>query len=103
MLETIKDDQDKIVAYIEWNLVNNKGKTDDQGTYVFVRDLWCWKPLRGKLKFIRHFISEISRKVPTVRYAYWEREKYSGRMRIFNKERLVKDHEIVRENMLILQ
>ena len=89
MIETIRDDEDKVVAYIEWSLVNNSGRTSKLGKYIFVNELWIHKSLR-RGKILRGFIQLIGTKTPTARYAYWERRKYDCRMKMFKVEQLLK-------------
>ena len=87
MIETIKDDEGRVVSYIEWVLVDSNGAFSDVGEYVFVRELWNHKSVRFK-GLIRHYIQTIIEKAPTAIYGYWERKKYNCRMKMFSKEQL---------------
>jgi hypothetical protein len=88
MVETVKDDDGKVVSYIEWSLRDANGKEDSNGAYVFVRDLWIHNSLRFSTKIIRMYVDLIISKTPTSRFVYWERHKYGDRMRLFSKEQI---------------
>jgi len=87
MLETIKDNDGKVVAYCEWNLVDKKGHTDSQGKYVFVRDMWIHETIKG-VKSIRDFIDMIGLRAPSAAWVYWERKKYGGRIKMVKRREM---------------
>ena len=78
MIESIKDNEGFIYAYIEWSLRNKFGLEDNDGTYVWVNDLWVHKDYRHK-KLIRMLSIKIYKRVPWVEQVYWKRDKHGGR------------------------
>ena len=89
MIETIKDSDNKVVAFIEWTLVDKDGKICNDGVYVFVNELWVHESLRNG-NVIRNFIQLIASKTPQCEYGYWERRKYNCRLKMFKLEQLLK-------------
>lgn len=87
-VETIKDDEGRIVSYIEWTLCNKEGVSKEDGTYCYVKDLWTHDGFKFK-NIIRHYINLIYNKKPTIKYAYWNRKKYADRIKMFSKEQLL--------------
>ncbi len=71
-----------IKAYFEWDVVNEKGKQDYQGEYMYVRDIWVHPEVDGEVA-IAKFIGELEhhKKNVTVKHIYWKRHK-TGKMRV---------------------
>jgi len=78
MIESIKDNEDRVVAYIEWSLRDKFGLEAKDGIFVWVNDLWVHKDYRHK-KLIRMLSIKIYKRVPWVEHVYWKRHKYGGR------------------------
>ena len=92
MIETIKDWNGNCTAYLVWMLCDKDTKSNKQGEYVYVDDLWIHplqrnKKIKGK-KIIRKFIDDIMKQAPTAKYGYWVRKKYKERVKLFTKEQL---------------
>ena len=68
-------------------MVDNQGKLDDKGEYVFVRELWIWSGNKKGLYSIKSFI-KIIEQYPQIKYVYWKRHKYKERVKVFTKERI---------------
>jgi hypothetical protein len=85
MVDHIVDECGKCTAYIEWSVVDSEGKLDDKGEYCFVEELWIWKGVRGRIAIIRGFINKISGNLPQLKFAYWKRHKYNGRVKVFKR------------------
>lgn len=88
MVDHIADYDGKVIAYIEWSVTNKDGILDDNGEYCFIREMWIWDKVRGDRgrKMIRSFIKKISENLPQLKYAYWKRHKYNGRVKVFKRE-----------------
>lgn len=86
MLEVKKDDKDKVIAYLEWQIVNKHGIGREDGEYLFVRDIWIHKDYERK-NIIREFIEKIRYQTPYVLWIYWQRKKYNDRVKLFSKGR----------------
>ena len=85
MVETINDKKGRCVAYLEWALVDNKGIIDDNGTYIFVKELWIWKGVKHGYKIMRGFIKDLGTKFPNATHTYWKRKKYNGIVKTYNR------------------
>lgn len=83
MIEVKKDKQEKVVSYVVWQLVNEKGHFDKHGKFVWVDDLWIHPDYRNN-GIIREFINKITEK-SGANYCYFKRKKYDGRMSIYRK------------------
>jgi len=81
MIESVKNGDGSIIAYIEWQVVNAKGDFQDQGSHIYIQDLWIHKDFRGK-KLLAELIGKIDRNelANHVLYIYWNRDKYNHRL-----------------------
>ena len=86
MMEQIEDEDGKVIAYIEYSLVNDKGVLDDNGTYIFVRRLWIWKQLGKGFSVIKKFIKTICEQFPNVKYGYWKDRTFDGPPKLYKRE-----------------
>lgn len=48
MIVSLKDENGKIYAYYEWQVVNEYGKWDKRGEYVYIEDAWIHPDYRRK-------------------------------------------------------
>ena len=83
MIEVNKDSDGKIISYIVWQLVDEKGHFKKDGKYVWVDDLWTHPDYR-KNGTIRKYINKICKIAPQAEYCYFNREKYD-RVRIYRR------------------
>lgn len=94
MLLVLRDPQDRLEACIDYYLVDEAGKFDPFGAFIFVRQLEL-NPGIGGGKIIRHFIQEISRLCPTARFGYWERrDKVRKKFRIWGRTQLLRRRDV---------
>lgn len=90
MILVHRNAQDRIEAVIDYYLVDEAGKFDPFGQFVFVRQLDL-NPGLGGSKIIRHFIAEIAKFCPTARFGYWERrDKMRKKFRLWNRSQLLR-------------
>lgn len=85
MITSLKDDDGKIIAYCEWRLVGPSGYEAENGTYVWVNDMWVHEAFRDTDK-VRRIIDEIMRLVPQAKYCYFQRLKKNDRIRMYSRE-----------------
>lgn len=84
MLEIIRDEQNNIKACLEWWLVNSDGSFNDKGEFVWVNELEIAPQYRNN-GIVKSFIKTIMNKVPTAKAGYFQRRKYSDRIKLFTR------------------
>lgn len=84
MLEIIRDDYGNILAAAEWRKVNEHGQNDKNGKYIWIHEVEISKPYRDR-GMLKELIRSISNKFPEFEAAYFRRDKYNGRVRIYPK------------------
>lgn len=89
MIEVEKNKQGFVIAHIEWLPVNRNGKFDNNGKYVWVDNLEI-HPDYQRNGIIRKFMNRIAEKAPQAEYAYWDRDKYNWRIKLFRRNQLIK-------------
>ena len=90
MLETKKDKEGKIIAFLEWNLLDDNGQFDNKGNWAWVEEVFIHKDYRqnGILKEL----SQIARKkIPWVKNFYFRRKKYNERQRHYSISKYLKE------------
>jgi hypothetical protein len=87
MISAWKDENDKVIAYCEFNIVNKYGIPDNNGKYCFVNNAWVHKNYRFKKYLYKMFIKE-SWKYPQLDFIYWQRAKYDKRISLLDIRRL---------------
>lgn len=85
MLTSLKDEDDRIIAYAEWRLVGGSGYDVEDGHYVWVADLWVHNDFE-RTKRINRIIDEVMRIAPSAKWCYFTRHKYGGRKKMFSRE-----------------
>ncbi len=90
MITCIKDDDGRIISYMESWQVAQSGFQQLNGEYLWVNSLWVHKNYRNKgmiLKMVKITLD----KIPAIKYGYWIREKYNGRKsKLYSRERFQK-------------
>lgn len=79
MITTIHDDQNYIVAYLEWRQVSASGFDKYGGEYIFVADMWIHPEHRGQ-GLLQELISKVLLIAPEAKFCYYQRRKYDDRM-----------------------
>ncbi len=85
MIENFKDENGLILGYIEWQLVDQNGKHDNHGAFVWINDLYIAPQFRGNGN-LRRLSLMIKEKVPWAKEFYFKREKYNKRQRQYKIE-----------------
>ena len=90
MITCIKDDDGRIVSYMESWQAAQSGFRQPFGEYLWVNSLWVHRNYRFKgliLKMVKMVLDEN----PSIKYGYWLREKYNGRKsKLYSRERFQK-------------
>ena len=76
-----------IYSYFEWDVVDEQGKSDNNGKYMHVRDIWVHNSFYGDkilLKFIYMLNKEKINK--SVRYIYWTIRNSTRISRTYKRE-----------------
>ena len=76
MIVSIRNSEGFVVAYSEFEVVDNSGKRVENSDYLFIRKLWIHSQFRDFL--LGSVIKKIWRiiKHKGCKYVYWERSKY---------------------------
>lgn len=80
MLLTRKNSEGFIYAFFEWDIVDQEGRTQNNGNFMYVRDIEVHPSYDGKL-VISDFIKELEEdpRNKDVLWIYWKREKRNGK------------------------
>lgn len=79
MVTTIHDDENFVIAYIEWRQVGASGFDKYGGEYIFVNDMWIHPEYRGQ-NLLHELISKVLLIAPEAKFCYYQRRKYDDRM-----------------------
>jgi len=80
MIFNLKNEDGYVYAYIEWQVVNEKGLVDDVGKYVHIVNMWVHPDHRNN-GCITNFTELIFQHNLTrqCEFVYYNRSKYNGR------------------------
>jgi len=89
MIETIKNDEGDVLAYIEFHVLNAGGQFQDFGQFLYVNSLYITPKLRGS-NYIKRLIKLIDDNPLTIRcdWVYWNRSKFKDRVsKLFSRKK----------------
>jgi len=88
MIITLKDEQDKVIAYAVCRIVDKDGKDDEFGIYAFCDEAWVHPSIQfqGTLKELIKLGLE---KQPLVKWLYFRRSKHNERIKIYDARKLL--------------
>lgn len=90
MITTSKDNDGRVIAYIEWRQVAKSGFDKIYGEYIWINDFWIHKDYRNGGIF-RQLVNSILFKAPEALWCYFLREKYNGRKsKLYTRENFMK-------------
>lgn len=78
-----RDDDKKVIAYVDYDIVDMCGKNCIDGIYAFIRYMWVHESIRNN-RLIRYFIKEALIRHKQLKYIYYNRFKYNDRLRMYN-------------------
>lgn len=87
MIATRKNEDGFVYAYAEYRIVRQDTTPDESGEFCFCKELWV-HPKYERKGVIQDIIKSEHKKYPKVKWLYWRRTKYGGRMKQFPIERL---------------
>ena len=83
MIAVKQDEDNKVVAYVDYYIVDKFGYPCEVGQYCYVKKCWVHESIRYEYT-LKNFVEEEHIKFPTVKWIYYEREKYNKRMSIYD-------------------
>ena len=87
-METIRDKDKNILACCEYYVVDDKGRFDESGQYIWVEQLEFSSMVNGNgIEHVQEFVRRIIKNVPWAIAGYFRREKYQGRVRLYSRRR----------------
>lgn len=90
MISTVKDDNDRVVAYLEWRQVGQSGIDKFRGEYLWINDLWIHPDYNSRWDVYRDLMNQTLFKAMDTKWMYFRRQKYGGRVsRLYSRERLM--------------
>ena len=87
MVKTIKDEEGKVISYMEYYRLNGNTMFDNNGKYIFVHYCWAHESLNIS-NVIRYYLQEVIAKINNVYVIYWIRGKYNNRRSVYGIKRL---------------
>ncbi len=83
MIVTLKNSEGYIKAFMNWNIVDQDGKVDDKGNYLFVYEAWVHPDHRNTLclKEMIARVFEDSIKHYKYEFVYYQSRKRGGMVR----------------------
>ncbi len=89
MIVTLKDPEDKVIAYCEYRLVDHAGRDCEVGRYIWIANVWVHKSIQRQ-GISRKLLKTHIGRFPTAKWIYFKRhEKYGGRMRKYDIRRMI--------------
>ena len=81
MISVIKDDEERVISYIEWEIVNGDGEFQDNGRYCYIQDYWVHPKWLRKGFILNNLIKQIyeHKFSKNLEWVHWNREKYDYR------------------------
>ena len=102
MISVSKDNNDKVIAYMESRVVGQSGFDKLNGEYLYIADLWIHESHKNDWAIFRDLMNQAFRKALSVNWVYFQRKKYGGKQsKNYPKERIMKLLE--RSPMLVLR
>ncbi len=95
-----KDTDDKVIAWVEYRVVNALGAECPEGglkehyDYGWINNVWIHKSYRTKNRFnniLRELTDEAHKITPWVKHMYWKRGKYDWRESCYDIRRIKDD------------
>lgn len=99
MISSLKNKDGLIYAYIEWQVVNAKGQYEDNGSHVYIADIWVQENHRNR-GIMKRLLGKIKKhKFANGAYEmYWVRKKYNDRLSIYKLDRLYSRIEVIKRS-----
>lgn len=79
MINVSKDNDGKIIAYMESRVVGQSGFDKLHGEYLYIADLWIHESYKYDWSIFRELMNDAMRKAQSATTIYFQRKKYGGR------------------------
>ncbi len=89
MIAVYKNKDGFVNAYVDYQIVDDRGFPDKEGLYCWINNVWVHKTVRQG-DTLKRFIEEEHSKFLSVKWIYWKRSKYNDRMSIYDITKLYK-------------
>lgn len=86
MIELRHNEDGYVSAYADYRIVNKDGNEEKGGEYAYVKECWVHKSLQNGRTLVDLVRSSHS-KNPQVKWIYYRRRKYGGKMKLYPIER----------------
>jgi hypothetical protein len=80
MLSSYKDENGKIIGFIEWWQTGQSGIQKFRGEYVWINEMWIHEDYRDGKAIMNTLIRDVLRKAPDAKFGYFQRKKYNDRV-----------------------
>ena len=91
MISVSKDNNEKVISYLEWRQVGQSGFDKFRGEYLWINDLWIHPDYKDHWEVYRQMMSAALFKGIDAKWIYFKREKYAGRIsKLYTRERIMK-------------
>ena len=90
MIVVSKDNEDRVIAYMEARVVGQSGFDVLNGEYLYIADLWIHKDYKNDWSVFRELMNATLFKAISIRWVYFNRTKYHNRMsKNYSRERII--------------
>lgn|SRR3990167_5771111 len=79
MISVSKDNNDRVIAYMESRVVGQSGFDKLNGEYVYIADFWMHEDYKNDWSVFRELMSDVLRKALSAKWIYFQRKKYGGK------------------------
>ena len=87
MLAVKKNEDGYVYAVAEYRIVNQDTTPNELGEYCYCKELWV-HPKYERKGVVKEIITKERLKYPNLKYLYFKRTKYGGRMKTIKLERI---------------
>ena len=90
MIIDLKTNEGYVYAWCVYQIVNEEGKTDNNGIFVYIEDVWTHENHRGEtlVELIAMILTDPY--VDQCKYVYWEKRKQNWKLKTYKIERFLK-------------
>ena len=90
MISVYKDDEGKVIGYLEWRQVGQSGFDKFRGEYLFINEIWIHPDFKNNWAIYRQLMNNALFKAMDAKWMYFTRKKYSGRVsKLYSRDRLI--------------
>lgn len=91
MITVSKDNDGRVIAYMESRQVGQSGFDKFRGEYLWINDLWIHNDYKNNWAVYRQLMNTTLFKAMDAKWMYFNRKKYGGRVsKLYSREKLIK-------------